>query len=414
MDKLFLVDEKRQILKTYKDFLDDLQSIRRINKVILETSPYLIFLKLIRALISGKQIDLIDYDLSSEEIKRLGIKDEEISREIELEEIEIRNFDELIERIEQGKRYWKLGLYTSGTTGRPKKVYHNYENITRNVKTGERYQDNVWAFSYNPTHIAGIQVFFQALMNRNTIIYIFDLNREKIPELLKKYKVTNISATPTFYRTIIPALSFPIESVRRITFGGEKYDPTLENTLKQFFPNAKIVNIYASTEAGTLLSSHGEFFEIPENKEKYFKIEKDGELLIHRDLIGESQDLTLKGDWYYTGDIVEIIDKNKIKFIGRKNEMINIGGYKVNPNEVEEEIKKIDWIIDVHVYSRKNRITGNILAADVVKKEGIDDKELEKIIYERLNSNLQYWKIPRIINFVEKISLTRTGKKVRN
>lgn len=120
------------------------------------------------------------------------------------------------------------------------------------------------------------------------------------------------------------------------------------------------------------------------------------------------------GEWYHTGDIVEFTEDGRIKFVGRKNEMINVGGYKVNPNEVEEEIKKINGVLDAYVYARKNQLTGNILVAEVVLKDKeLDLQEMEKIIYENLRTSLQNWKIPRIIKFVDEIKLTRTGKKVR-
>lgn len=415
MSKLFLADTKRNIFKTYEDFFQDLSNIRELETIIYENSPYLIFLKLTRSLIEGLKVDLLDYDLSYDEIKRLDITKESLTKKIKLSNIKINNFNELLNSVEHGSKTWKLGLYTSGTTGRPKKIYHSFENLTRNIKTGERFKENVWAFAYNPTHIAGIQVFFQALLNGNPMIYIFDLDRNNIPELMKKYEITNISATPTFYRNVVPMINTSIESVKRVTFGGEKFDPTLENKLKEIFPNAKIVNIYASTEAGSLLSSRGEFFEIPKDKENYFKIAEDGELLIHKSFLGESGSINIENNWYHTGDIVEVIGKNKIKIIGRKTEMINVGGYKVNPNEVEEEIKKINGIIDVYVYAKTNRMTGNIIVADVViyNKDDHDLNQLEKLIYEKLKKNLQVWKIPRIINFVDKIQLTRTGKKVR-
>ena len=94
--------------------------------------------------------------------------------------------------------------------------------------------------------------------------------------------------------------------------------------------------------------------------------------------------------------------------------MINIGGYKVNPHEVEAEIKKkIENVLDALVFGRKNKITGNILAAQISLKEGVDTKEMEQKIVNQLRNKLQEWKIPRIISFVDEIKLTRTGKKVR-
>jgi acyl-coenzyme A synthetase/AMP-(fatty) acid ligase len=414
VDKIFLIDVERSLVKTYSEFFRDLENKKCLNKIIKASNPYDVFLLVTRSLLAGVTVDLIDSDLSDSEIVRLGITDRDLSEKLELERIRIPDFEIFKESVLLGSKTWKIGLYTSGTTGRPKKVYHTFHTLARNVKIGSKYADNIWAFAYNPAHVAGVQVFFQALMNQNPIVFVFDLEKQKIPFALEKYKVTNISATPTFYRTILPLFEKPVETIYRVTLGGEKFDPGLEGELRKVFPNAKIVNIYASTEAGTLLSTDGEFFSIPAGKERYFKIADDGELLVHKEYLGESTDVILDGEWYHTGDIVEFTEDGRIKFVGRKNEMINVGGYKVNPNEVEEEIKKINGVLDAYVYARKNQLTGNILVAEVVLKDKeLNLQEMEKIIYENLRTSLQNWKIPRIIKFVDEIKLTRTGKKVR-
>lgn len=413
MDKLFLLDLQRGVQENYSDFYRDLESISSVNKAIKISEPYDVFLMIVRSLIGGVTVELLDSDLSDSEIKGFGI-DEDLNKKIPLDVLSISDFGGLVDLIKKGAKTWRIGLYTSGTTGRPKKVYHTYESLTRNLKTGPKYSDNIWAFAYNPTHIAGVQVFFQALMNQNSMIFVFNLEKSKVPQVFYEYRITNISATPTFYRTVLPLFDKPAESVKRVTLGGEKFDLNLENYLRKVFPNAKIVNIYASTEAGTLLTANGEYFEIPDGKEKYFKIAEDDELLVHVDFIGESTDLVLDGEWYHTGDIVERASDGKIKFVGRKNEMINVGGYKVNPNEIEEEIKKIESIADAYVYGRKNQLTGNILVTEVILKDRTDNlNEVEKSIYRHLQKNLQSWKIPRIIKFVDEIRLSRTGKKVR-
>jgi len=239
------------------------------------------------------------------------------------------------------------------------------------------------------------------------------MDRKIIEETLNRFQVTHISATPTFYRSIIPYIKQQIPTVERLTMGGEKYDETLENILIKIFPNAEIRNVYASTEAGSIFSAKGDIFRISERLRDKIKINEDNELLIHKSLLGESETLKLDGEWYRTGDLVEKIDDDHFKFISRKTEMINVGGYKVNPHEVENEIKKVEGVIDVLVKARNNRITGSILTAEVEVMEGINKKEKEKEIIKVLEKNLQNWKIPRIITFVDNIELTRTGKKVR-
>ena len=198
----------------------------------------------------------------------------------------------------------------------------------------------------------------------------------------------------------------PFNSVKNITSGGEKFDKTTINNIKNVFPNAKITNVYASTEAGSLFASNGDIFSIKPEVANWVKIENN-ELYIHKSLMGKSE--MNDKEWYPSGDLVKIISENPVqfRFISRKNEMINVGGYKVNPTEVEEVIRNIEGIKDVRVFSRKNSVLGNIICCDVIST----DKTLtEYKIRSFLNEKLQEFKIPRMISFVDKLSLTNTGK----
>ncbi len=182
--------------------------------------------------------------------------------------------------------------------------------------------------------------------------------------------------------------------------------------IKKYFPKAKIRNIYASTEAGSLFSSKDETFKISERMKDKIKIENN-ELLVHKDLLGYSSQIELEDNWYRTGDLVEKNNENEFKFIARKDEIINVGGYKVNPHEIEEEIKRLDDIVDVVVKGRKNGVTGNILVAEIIYNGDLEEKKIEEEILNLLKINFQNWKIPRIFNIVKDVKQTRTSKKMR-
>jgi len=184
----------------------------------------------------------------------------------------------------------------------------------------------------------------------------------------------------------------------------------LVDKIKKYFPKAKIRNIYASTEAGSLFSSKDETFKISERMKDKIKIENN-ELLVHKDLLGYSSQIELEDNWYRTGDLVEKNNENEFKFIARKDEIINVGGYKVNPHEIEEEIKRLDDIVDVVVKGRKNGVTGNILVAEIIYNGDLEEKKIEEEILNLLKINFQNWKIPRIFNIVKDVKQTRTSKK---
>lgn len=409
---LFYLDYSTNQKITWSMLLNDINRSTTFNPYCYQGDFYTVLKQIILSLILGKEIILLDGDFTLDEIEKLtGISDfrdsETIIKFVNL--LNLTTKKELLERLNKVNSNWSITLFTSGTTGLPKKVSHKFESITRFVKTAEKNRSNIWGFAYNPTHMAGVQVFFQALLNGNTIVRLFGLSKEHIFDSISTYRVTNISATPTFYRLLLPANN-EYSTVSRITSGGEKFDDKTFNQLKDIFPKAKITNIYATSEAGTLLAANGNEFTIKHSFIDQIKIENN-ELIIHKSLLGNSS--IVNEEWYRTGDLVQIISFNPtvFRFVSRKNEMINVGGYKVNPLEVEEEIRAVVGVQDVRVYAKSNSVLGNIICCEVVKR---DSQLNETIIRTNLQSKLQEFKIPRMVKFVEKISTTRTGKIKRN
>lgn len=257
--------------------------------------------------------------------------------------------------------------------------------------------------------MAGVQVFFQALMNGNTMVRLFGMGKDDIFKAIEQYKITHISATPTFYRLLLPS-DKAFEIVERITSGGEKFDTKTIEQLSRLFPRAKITNVYASTEAGTLFASVGDVFSIKPEVAELVKFENN-ELHIHKKLMGTTE-FSLE-EWYHTGDLVEIISNHPLQFhfLSRKNEMINVGGNKVNPAEVEETLRNIDGIKDTRVFAKNNSVLGNIICCEIVRENEMLD---EPKIRSYLQKNLQEYKIPRIMKFVDELATTLTGKIKRN
>jgi len=414
MEKAFLVHN--EVVYTYEKLLAVLSNKENYSSYLYvkDNHPYEVFLAIIHSLLFDYPIELLDGDFSEKEIGELGLHVKDVLMITKMAEpSHFIHFDEILQKI-QAIEKWHITLYTSGTTGRPKKVSHSFQSITRNVKKHTKLENDVWAYAYNPTHMAGLQVFFQALLNQNTLIYVFGEPMKWVPELIEKYGVTNISATSTFYRNVLPYLQEDIYStIKRVTFGGEKFDTVLEGKLKSIFPNAKMTNVYASTEAGSLFAAQGDTFEIREEHLQFVKITTEQELCIHESLLRQSNSLVSNDMWFHTGDLIEMIDETHFKFLSRRSDMINVGGYKVNPLEVEHLLIQVPGVIDILVKSKKNSVTGELLVADVIKNDEVDEKELKKEIKQFATTHLQEWKVPRIIKFVDKLPSTRTGKKVR-
>ena len=412
MNKLFYQDTIAEIEISYGQLLSDLACQTTYQLYCKSDSYYTVFKQIIFSLLIGKEIILLDYDFSIDEIKNLiggDFQKKEVNREIE--PIGKIKFCELYERIEANRDSWRITLFSSGTTGRPKKISHTIDSISRHVKKDEKREDNIWGFAYNPTHMSGLQVFFQAFLNHNTIIRLFGVERTKIFDLINKFRITNISATPTFYRFLLP-VDQVCDSVQNLTFGGEKFDENTFQLMHQIFVNRKIRNVYASTEAGTLFSSQGDVFTLKPEMLHVVKI-IDNELYLHNSLLSKAESPKLINEWHATGDLVTVLSDIpfSFKFTGRKTGMINTGGYKVNPTEVEEVIRQCNGVKDAYVFGKKNSLLGNIVCCELVRTGG---SLTEKNIREFLQSKLQEYKIPRVDNFVDCIATTKTGKISRN
>lgn len=404
---IFWADINNHKIIAWDELFNDLNNQTIYNPYCSHSGFYEVFRHIILSLLIGEEIILLDSDFSNEEVRKLtGYTDlSQFNEPIEKKLHRIMSKSNLISEIYKIKNNWQITLFTSGTTGLPKKVKHSFQSITRFVKVNKNNGSNIWGFAYNPTHMAGIQVFFQALLNGNPIIKLFGLAKDDVFKAIAHYKITHISATPTFYRLLLPADKI-FTNVERITSGGEKFDIKTTDQLTRLFPRAKITNVYASTEAGTLFASNGDVFTIKPEFTELVKIENN-ELHIHRSLLGETE--FNSNEWYQTGDLVEVLSKKPLqfRFFSRKNELINVGGYKVNPVEVEETLRGIEGIKDARVFSKTNSVLGNIICCEIVlMKEELEEHQIRSF----LQTNLQEYKIPRIMKFVEELSTTHTGK----
>lgn len=403
--RIFLVDRGKTY--SYDELLANINSSASYCPLFKGAELFAYFCNLTKAVACGKPLVLLDADINACEIA--GVAEEDINKSEPIPLQQYDSADALIEAIK--KSCSEITIFTSGTTGQPKKVVHTISTLTRSVREGERYKDQVWGYAYNPTHMAGLQVFFQAFFNANSIINIFNQSRTEVYKALEDYSITHLSATPTFYRLLLPVeKSFPL--VQRVTLGGEKSNQQLYDNISKIFPNAKLNNVYASTEAGSLFAAKGDCFQIPEALKDSFKVE-EGELLIHKSLLGYSEGFQFVGEYYCSGDIIEWVNEKEglFRFLNRKNELINVGGYKVNPSETESAILAIEGVKQARVFGKANAVLGNVLCADVQLEEGSELTEL--IIRSRLKESLQDFKIPRRIKFVESITMTRTGKMQR-
>ena len=316
----------------------------------------------------------------------------------------ITSIESLIQYLIDNKHILNFYIQTSGTTSIPKLIKVKVSNCVRYVKRSKEECNRIWGMGYPHGSFASTQVFFQSLMNKETIIYLFGINFKTSDQIFSKYKITNLSCTPTFLSMLLINLKKEYRSVVKITTGGEKMKNSLIRSFKKTFPSGEYINIYASTETGSLLYSTNEYFSIPEKYMSQLKIEA-GTLRVHKSLLNEVK--KTNDDWYDTNDLVEFVDKKQFKFVSRSNGYLNTGGFRVSLLQIEEKIMRNEGVKDVHVYGKSNSLLGNIICADIIGNN-ITPKDIKTELIKQSTEKQMIPQVIRIVDFFEHVS---NGKK---
>ena len=199
---------------------------------------------------------------------------------------------------------------------------------------------------------------------------------------------------------------------------------TILNALKSTFTNVKIRHIYASTEVGVGFSVVDEKSGFPLSyiakgiNNALLKIDENDLLWIKpKDKIQNYLSLESmygKDGFINTGDIVKV-EKDRVYFQGRESGAINVGGNKVQPEEVESIILSSNLVKEAYVYAKRSPILGSLVCADIVISDSvIDEKTLKKDIINYCKQNMPKFKIPALLKIVKSIELSQSGKLKRN
>lgn len=322
----------------------------------------------------------------------------------------------------QGLTDWVMT--TSGTTGQPKLVVHSLDSLTRTTKRDQsRGRGQVWGLLYDYTRFAGLQVVLQTLLSGASLVMpSTDLPLDERIAILAKEGVTHLSATPTLWRKILMTPGAEALALRQVTLGGEIADDAVLSALTRRFPTARVTHIFASTEAGVGFSvtdgraGFSETYLQTPPQGIGLRVEDD-HLLIRNELVapeylGGRGQLAQDG-WVNTGDLVRI-EGGRVLFMGRSSGVINVGGDKVHPEEVEAAILSHPQVQMAQVYAKKNPIVGALVAADIQPVAGLSDPAaLRNELKDWLAARLERHKVPAFIRMVEKFETNAAGKLKR-
>jgi len=335
-------------------------------------------------------------------------------------------------------------MTTSGTTGTPRMVRHTLAGLTRSTRLSPRSPSGtpdgtpdggpgrqpVWGLMYDHTRFAGLQVLLQALLS-GACLAAPDLS-DPLPRqlaFLTDAGCTRLSATPTLWRKLLMTPGAERLPLTQVTLGGEIADQALLAALAQRFPRARVSHVFASTEAGVAFAVHDGAAGFPARYLSeppggvHLRVQ-DGTLWVrntqvHPAYLGGEGAFGSEG-WIDTGDRVTR-QGERVLFRGRASGVINVGGSKVHPEEVEQVLLAHPGVAAARVFGRQSPLTGALVAAEVVPADprlaaeatgGANPAQsvLKADLMAHLRARLDRHAVPVSLSFIAALPLSGSGK----
>ncbi len=318
-------------------------------------------------------------------------------------------------------------LFTSGTSGAPKMVAHTLQGLTGAISATPAGDGGappaVWATFYDIRRYGGLQMLLRALTGGLSLL-ITDPHETLAAFLhgVGEHGVTHLAGTPSHWRRALMSPALDRVSPRYVRLSGEIADQAVLDSLKVRFPQAVVAHAFASTEAGV-------GFEVSDGMEGFpaAYLDRDAPVQIRvrehtlqlrsdrvaLSYLGETISPIADADgWVDTGDLVERRG-DRFHFLGRRSGVINVGGLKISPEEVEAVINACPTVRMSRVTGRKSSLLGALVTADVVLSAPEDRSGAREMILAHCRTVLPPHKTPASIRFVDTLAVSSAGKLER-
>jgi long-chain acyl-CoA synthetase len=325
---------------------------------------------------------------------------------------------ELLDRFSARKRAG-LVLFTSGSTGTPKAILHDLAPMMMRYREARPARRTLTFLLFD--HIGGWNTFMHTIANGGTVITAKNRSPKAICVLIEQHRIELLPATPSFLNMLLMTEAdrqYDLSSLTMITFGTEVMPDYTLQQLRERMPHVRLKQTYGLSEVGILGSKS------KEDGSPWMTIGGEGvETKVVDGILHIRSRTAMVGylnapnpfdpeGWFDTQDQV-VTDGSYIRVLGRRSEIINVGGRKVYPVEVETVLLQMDELADAVVRSEPHPIVGSIVVAVVNTAAPIDSRELKERIRRYCRDKLESYQIPVKVYIEEAVLFSERHKKKR-
>ena len=292
-------------------------------------------------------------------------------------------------------------LFSSGTTGEPKAALHDLAFLLEKFKKEGKKLSTVTFLLFD--HIGGFNTMMHTLVNGGLIVTLKTRSADEVCSLIEKYKLELLPTSPTFINLIILNKTYEkydLSSLKIITYGTEPMPESTLRAMHKILPDVKLKQTYGLSEIGIMPTKS-------ENSESlWMKLggDEDFQTKIVDDILYIKAKSAMKGylnapspfdadGWFNTKD--KVLQKDGyVKILGRTTDLINVGGQKVYPIEVESTFLEMDGVLDIRIYGADNPIMGKVVEAEVKVAEENNNRDFVKQLRKYAKEKLESYKIP--------------------
>lgn len=268
-----------------------------------------------------------------------------------------------------------LVIFSSGSTGAPKAILHDLSAILRKFQKPRQRKTTLTFLLFD--HIGGMDAMLGTFGSGGCIVTVAERTPELVAAAIERHRVHTLPTSPTFLNLFLISGEWEkrdLSSLKVIAYGTEPMPQTTLERLHEIFPDVALVQTYGMSELGVLRSRSRDSTSlwIKFTGDEFQTKVVDGTLWVKADsaMLGylNAPDLFDAEGWLNTQDAVEV-DGEYLRILGRKSDLINVGGQKVYPAEVEAVLLQLDNVAEVAVFGKAHPMMGQIVAARFTLKE---------------------------------------------